>query len=264
MHPDVILSRTGLAQTEIRDRTRQLTPRLRRLLLLVDGHTSVAGTVERYGGLFGPDIGTLIDDLHSRGYLAGTTMTAAGDDAPLVPADTPLTLDAARERALELLATVVGPVGGRLGAGAARQMERLNGARDADGWRAALGELDAALPRLVGRRDLERVRTALAGLVAVQVEVASVPLTALPAALDQVRRRTLALLAESVGPVGGRMNAAAARRIERLEAVTTPEDLHAALSELESALPRLVARTELDRVRVTLGRLRRTAERAES
>ncbi|HMW28129.1 MAG TPA: hypothetical protein PKE44_01025, partial [Plasticicumulans sp.] len=111
MHPDVILSRTGLAQTEIRDRTRQLTPRLRRLLLLVDGHTSVAGTVERYGGLFGPDIGTLIDDLHSRGYLAGTAMTAAGDDAPLVPADTPLTLDAARERALELLATVVGPVG---------------------------------------------------------------------------------------------------------------------------------------------------------
>ena len=96
-----------------------------------------------------------------------------------------------------------------------------------------------------------------------QVEAASVPVTALPAALDQVRRRTLALLAESVGPVGGRMNAAAARRIERLEAVTTPEDLHAALSELESALPRLVARTELDRVRVTLGRLRRTAERAE-
>lgn len=266
MHPDVILSRTGLAQTEIRDRSHHLNPRQRRLLLLVDGRTSVAGTVERYGSLFGPELETLLDDLHSRGYLAGTAMIDSGTATPPPAgfADAPPSLAAARERVLELLASAVGPVGGRLGAGAARQMERIHGARDADGWRAVLADLDAALPRLVGRRDLERLRAALAGLATVRVEpVASAPAAALPDALEHVRQRTLALLAESVGPVGGRMNAAAARRIERLEAVDSAQALHAALVELESALPRLVARAELDRVRVTLGRLRRTADRAE-
>lgn len=254
MHPDVILSRTGLAQTEIRTRTHGLTPRLRRLLLLVDGRTSVAGTVERYGGLIGPDIEALLDDLHAQGYLApGATRTT--DSA--VPAAGPLALGAARQRALALLAATVGPVSGRMGAGAARHMERLSAAGSVAQWQAALAELDAALPRLVAKGDLDRVRTQLAALAPATVEaVAPAPSAGIADdRLDALRVQALAVLAGAVGPIGGRMNAAAARRVERIEAATTAGELRAALTELDTVLERLVPKREVERVRTDLAAL---------
>lgn len=270
MHPELILSRTGLAQTEIRERSHRLSPRLRRLLLLVDGQTSVAGTVERYGGLIGPEIDAMIGDLLAQGYLAGAAMQTTAAGVPSAPssartaADTP-TLAVARERALALLAAAVGPVGGRLGAGAARQMERLGAAGSAADWTAALDELDAALPRLVPRREIASLRVGLAALRAVQDDdpgaSPAVATTADSERLDGLRTQALALLAEAVGPVGGRMNAAAARRGERIGAAGTAAELQAALDELDESLPRLVGRRELERVRGTLGRLRRAVAR---
>lgn len=139
-----VLVKTAKGQEEIRTKAHKLSPRLRRLLILVDGRSTVGETLARLAVL-GDGLADQLETLLREGFLApldGTT----GALAPQAP----FNLDKAKGFARYVLLGSLGPVG-------ARRVERIDAATSAGELRAELDDLREVLPKLLPKRQAKQV-----------------------------------------------------------------------------------------------------------
>jgi hypothetical protein len=167
-----ILMQTAKGKEEIRTKAFNLSPRLRRLLVLVDGESTVAATLSRLAVL-GEDLEPALDALLADGYVAPRPSappldTLRCDDArvhrergpaplPATPAKatappTPLrfNLEKAKGFARFIVLGYLGPVG-------ARRVERIDAAGSAAELRAELRDLRDILPKLLRKRQAKEL-----------------------------------------------------------------------------------------------------------
>jgi hypothetical protein len=147
-----VLIKTPKGQEEIRTKAFKLSARLRRLLIMVDGHSTVGATLQRLAAL-GNDTETLLDSLVADGFLAPRvaaaqgTLSAAG--SPLF-SEAELNLEKAKGFARYVILGSLGPVG-------ARRVERIDAATSAGELRAELDDLREILPKLLPKRQAKEV-----------------------------------------------------------------------------------------------------------
>lgn len=165
MDPRQVLVKTVKGQEEIRTKAFNLSPELRRLLSLVDGHSTV-GTILSRRALLGDDLEAQLEALLAAGFLApGKAADAAAwqahpdrSGAPPAkgPAEAPppgsmrFNLEKAKGFARFILLGSLGPVG-------AYRLERIDTARTVGDLRAELRELRDILPKLLSKRQARQV-----------------------------------------------------------------------------------------------------------
>jgi hypothetical protein len=147
-----VLIKTTKGQEEIRTKAYKLSARLRRLLIMVDGHSTVGATLNRLSSL-GDETAALLDNLVADGFLAprnapppGTT--SAGGAA--FPPQAEFNLEKAKGFARYVVLGSLGPVG-------ARRVERIDAATSAGELRAELDDLREILPKLLPKRQAKEV-----------------------------------------------------------------------------------------------------------
>jgi hypothetical protein len=166
-----VLIKTAKGKEEVRTKAFNLSPSLRRLLLLVDGQSTVATTLSRLAAL-GGDVETELDALLAEGFVApqesraalssdglrdcarrGEQVPSLQDAPPTGRAPTPppaFNLEKAKGFARFIVLGYLGPVG-------AHRVERIDAARSAAQLRAELRDLREILPRLLQKRQAKRV-----------------------------------------------------------------------------------------------------------
>ena len=166
-----VLIKTAKGKEEVRSKAFNLSPSLRRLLLLVDGQSTVAATLSRLAAL-GDDVETELDALLAEGFVAPQESRAdldsesmhdcqgRGEQAPALqdvspPRVTPapplrFNLDKAKGFARFIVLGYLGPAG-------AHRVERIDAARSAEELRAELRDLRDILPKLLQKRQAKRV-----------------------------------------------------------------------------------------------------------
>ena len=142
-----VLVKTAKGQEEIRTKAYKLSPRQRRMLILVDGHSTLGETLTRLAVL-GDDIEQLLDALLADGFLAPR---GGGAPAPTaIPKAAEFNLEKAKGFARFVILGSLGPVG-------ARRVERIDAAKSAGELRAELDELRDILPKLLPKRQAKQV-----------------------------------------------------------------------------------------------------------
>lgn len=155
MNRNQILVKTPKGQDEIRTRAHKLTPRLRRLLIMVDGRSSVTDTLQRLQAL-GDDLEEQLAELLAQGFLAPAGAAAAVEQyaestvAAVIPQFAEFNLDKAKGFARYVVCGALGPVG-------ARRAERLDSVSSVGELRVQLDELRDVLPKLMPKRQAEQV-----------------------------------------------------------------------------------------------------------
>ena len=149
-----VLIKTAKGQEEIRTKAFKLSPRLRRFLILVDGHSRVEEFLARYGVL-GDDIEAQLDALVADGFLAPRN---AADNVVEIPQGAQFNLEKAKGFARFIVLGSLGPAG-------ARRAERIEAAKTPGELRVELDELREALPRLLSKRIAKAVWEQLEPLI---------------------------------------------------------------------------------------------------
>ncbi len=147
-----VLMKTAKGQEEIRTKTYKLSARLRRLLIMVDGHSTVGVTLNRLVSL-GDDTETLLASLVADGFLAprnGAPPGGASGGGAAFPTEAEFNLEKAKGFARYVVLGSLGPVG-------ARRVERIDAATSAGELRAELDELREILPKLLPKRQAKEV-----------------------------------------------------------------------------------------------------------
>ena len=161
-----VLIKTAKGKEEVRTKAFNLSPNLRRLLLLVDGQSTVAETLSRLA-LLGEDVASELDALLAEGFVASRLSDpdlGAGsfDDGqgkgeePLGPASATarppprFNLEKAKGFARFIVLGYLGPVG-------AHRVERIDASQSAAELRAELLELHDILPKLLKKRQARQV-----------------------------------------------------------------------------------------------------------
>jgi hypothetical protein len=147
-----VLIKTTKGQEEIRTKAFKLSARLRRLLIMVDGHSTVGATLNRLSSL-GDETAALLDSLVANGFLAPRNAPPPGTASPGGAAFSPqaeFNLEKAKGFARYVVLGSLGPVG-------ARRVERIDAATSPGELRAELDDLREILPKLLPKRQAKEV-----------------------------------------------------------------------------------------------------------
>jgi hypothetical protein len=146
--PQSVFAKTAEGQHEIATRERKLAPRLRALLILVDGQTSAAIIAEKASmlGAIAPMLAELaakglIVDMRAQKQPTAVTASASGSAAPARSA--PVSISEARRYAIDQMLALLGPGAdlftGRLEIAATREALLAEGERCMQALRGAAG-----------------------------------------------------------------------------------------------------------------------------
>ena len=168
----VVFIKTGKGQTAIDTRAGGLTPRVRRVLIMIDGHRSVD---DLRNMLAADDLTHTLGMLEEDGYIEMTAVTDSKSGKPaavqaqasitafksiLQQADDPTNLAKARNFMTNTLNAFVGALG------ASSLMDRVESARGHEELRAAYDEwYHAIVASRDGRREAESLRTKLLAVI---------------------------------------------------------------------------------------------------
>jgi hypothetical protein len=141
-----VLIKTAKGQEEIRTKAFKLSARLRRLLIMVDGHSTVDEIKSRLA-VFGDDMDAQLESLVADGFLAAQSGDPA---ASAIPHQAEFNLDKAKGFARYVVLGSLGPVG-------ARRVERIEAAKTVGELRAELDDLREILPKLLPKRQAKEV-----------------------------------------------------------------------------------------------------------
>lgn len=190
MDKAMVLLKTVKGLDEIQNKVYGLTPKRRRVLIMVDGRMTVAEMLDRLAAL-GADLEAQLENLLAEGFLApanaaiapapatapGAKTAADASAGPPVEAVIPqfaeFNLDKAKGFARYVVLGALGPVGGKRAA-------RIEQARSAGELRAELDELREVLPKLMPKRQAEQIWKQLEPLMLSITEAPSVPQVILP------------------------------------------------------------------------------------
>lgn len=166
-----ILIKTAKGKEEVRTKAFDLSPRLRRLLLLLDGESTVEATLSRLAVL-GEDLESALDALLAEGYVAPRQSASAPDSGrvddcrehdgrgPGPLGATPVAMTAHRPPLRFNLVKAKGfarfIVLGYLGPVGAHRVERIDAARNAEELRSELRDLRDILPKLLPKRQAKQ------------------------------------------------------------------------------------------------------------
>lgn len=182
-----VLVKTAKGKEEIRSKAFNLSPRLRRLLLLVDGRSTVGATLDRLAAL-GDDVESQLDALLADGFLSVQPLDrgiCSFDDWQAVAQEqlapdsgrrvaggarraSRFNLEKAKGFARFVVLGYLGPVG-------AHRVERIEAARNADQLRAELDELHEILPKLLHKRQAKQLWDQLVPLMESSAPAAPTP-----------------------------------------------------------------------------------------
>jgi hypothetical protein len=146
MNHSQVLVKTAKGQEEIQTKTHKLSPRQRRLLILVDGSSTVGATLSRLA-MLGGEIEAELETLLADGFLAPRDTLPAGIG---FGAQSEFNLDKAKGFARFVVLGSLGPVG-------ARRVERIEAAKSVGELRAELDDLREILPKLLSKRQAKEV-----------------------------------------------------------------------------------------------------------
>jgi hypothetical protein len=146
MDHSLVLIKTPKGQDEIRTKALKLSARLRRLLIMVDGHSTVEQMLSRLTAL-GDETETLLESLVTDGFLA--PRNGRGPSIALGQ-QSEFNLDKAKAFARYVVLGSLGPVG-------ARRVERIDAAKSSEDLRAELDDLREILPKLLPKRQAKEV-----------------------------------------------------------------------------------------------------------
>ncbi|TCT23898.1 hypothetical protein [Thiobaca trueperi] len=135
--------KTAKGQEEIRTKACRLPARLRRLLIMVDGQSTIGETIERLAGL-DDDLETHFSTLLAEGFLA--PRDAVPSIATALSEQPEFNLAKAKGFARFVILGVLGPAG-------ARRAQRIEAASTPGELRAELDDLRDALPALLSKRQ---------------------------------------------------------------------------------------------------------------
>ena len=135
--------KTAKGQEEIRTKTYKLPARLRRLLIMVDGQSTIGETMVRLAAL-DDDLETHFSTLLAEGFLA--PRDAAPSIVTVLSQQPEFNLAKAKGFARFVILGVLGPAG-------ARRAQRIEAANTPGELRAELDDLRDALPALLSKRQ---------------------------------------------------------------------------------------------------------------
>ena len=244
LHQVYIKTAKGLE--EIQSRTCKLSAHLRRLLIMVDGRSTAAELIGRLTAL--GDIQPALIELEAGGFIAHP---GSGSSAPSAasPAPSPgFNLGEAKQSIRSILLDAMGPA-------AAYRIECVEAVTTPDQLQIELDTLHDLLPKLLPRpqaeqawRQLEPVTLALERRSPSQAHSA-MPGTK-PAAATTLPSQPEFNLAKAKAVIRftllGALGPTAARRIERIDATTTPEELRLELDAIRDMLPKALSRRQAE------------------
>ena len=153
MNPSAVYMKTPKGLEEIAKRTFRLAPRLRTLLILVDGRSSSAELAEKAASLGG--IAPMLAELAAQGFITAAgapvaaSVAAATPGATQAPGGISRSLDDARRHAIDQILSYLGPGGDML-------TERLEKAQTRDALIAECERCRQALRAMAGAQKADR------------------------------------------------------------------------------------------------------------
>ncbi|MCB1777326.1 MAG: hypothetical protein KDI50_07810 [Candidatus Competibacteraceae bacterium] len=256
--------KTAKGQEEIQSRTYKLPFNLRKLLIMVDGHSTTGEIIERltalgHTALLGNMIPAFVE-LEAGEFIAfctsPTSQTAPASNAAggalsaasLAEQATapPFNLDKAKNFTRSILLSTLDPSAGQ-------QIERIEATATAEELRTELDAVHEMLPKVLSKRQAEQVWKHLEPIMQPLTEnarstasaspkIAPVTSPAVPQFnLDKAKHLIRFTLLGAMGP-------SAERRIERVEAAATPEALRAELEAIYIMLPKVLSKRQAEQV----------------
>lgn len=254
MELNQVYLKTAKGQEEILSRIHKLHAHLRRLLIMVDGRSTAAELIIRLTML--GDVEAGLAELEAGGFIASpaapasvapTPATAASNPAS-APAQPAFNLDAAKHVIQSGLLNALGPA-------AEYWIECVEVAATPEQLRIEFDAIRELLPRLLSPpqaeqawRQLEPVMLSLERWLtnrtknpALATPASGAPSLPAPAEfnLDKAKGFIRFTLLGVMGPT-------AARRIERIEATTTPEELRVELDGIRDMLPKVLSKRQAE------------------
>ena len=270
MELNKVYIKTAKAQEEIQNRTYKLSANLRRLLIMVDGRSTAADMTGRLTML--GDVMAGLVELETGGFIATLAprvpapAPAATPEPVSQPAQPAFNLDPAKHVIQSALLSAIGPA-------AEYWIECVEATATPDQLRIEFDAIRELLPRLLSPsqaeqawRQMEPVMLSLERWLANSTASAnpSPPAPGAPAPSTPAPN-ALAPDAPASGPAPpefnldkakgvirftllGAMGPTAARRIERIKATTTPEQLRAELDGIHDMLPKVLSKRQAEQI----------------
>ena len=258
MELNKVYIKTAKAQEEIQNRTYKLSVNLRRLLIMVDGRSTAADMTGRLTML--GDVTAGLTELETGGFIAtlAPRVPAPAPAAPPEPVSQPaqsaFNLDAAKHVIQSALLNAIGPA-------AEYWIKCVEATATPDQLRIEFDAIRELLPRLLSQsqaeqtwRQMEPVMLSLERWLANHAAGANPPPPSTPAPnaptsgpalpefnLDKAKGFIRFTLLGAMGPTAG-------RRIERIDATTTPEQLRAELDDIYDMLPKVLSKRQAEQI----------------
>ena len=251
MELNQVYLKTAKGQEEIQSRTHKLPAYARRLLIMVDGRSTAADLISRLTTL--GDVEAGLAELEAGGFIAPPAPVAPSPATPaanLAAAPPAFNLDAAKHVIQSGLLSALGPA-------AEYWIECVEASATPEQLRIECDAIHELLPRLLSPpqaeqawRQLEPVMLSLERWLANRAKIpapgtpaSGTTATALPAPaefnLDKAKGFIRFTLLGVMGPT-------AARRIERIDATTTPEELRVELDGIHDMLPKVLSKRQAE------------------
>ena len=266
MELNKVYVKTAKAQEEVQSRTYTLSANLRRLLIMVDGRSTAADLIDRLTML--GDVAASLADLEAAGFIATPApRTPSAETATPEPvsqttssAQPGFNLDAARHVIQSALLTAIGPA-------AEYWIECVEASATPEQLRLEFDAIHEVLPRLLPhgqagqtRRQMEPVMLSLERWLTNRANpsppppsppasTSPAPGTATPGTastsapaefnLDKAKAVIRFTLLGAMGPT-------ASRRIERVDATTTPAALRLELDGIRDMLPKVLSKRQAE------------------
>ena len=241
-----IYVKTAKGLEEVQSRTYKLSSHLRRLLIMVDGRSTAAELISRLTALGG--IESELAELEAGGFIVRPGPDPSAPDAAASAAPPTFNLNEAKQSIRSILLNAMGPAAGY-------RIECVEAVTTLGQLQVELDTLHDLLPKLLSRPQAEQVWHQLEP-VALELErrsssqahdvappdqsaSASVPSAHPEFNLDKAKGFIRFTLLGALGP-------SAARRIERIEATTTPEELRLELDAIRDMLPKVLSRRQAE------------------
>ncbi|CDH46090.1 MAG: hypothetical protein IPL59_07310 [Candidatus Competibacteraceae bacterium] len=238
MQLNKIYAKTAKGLEEIQTRIHKLPANLRRLLIMVDGHSTAAEMINRLTTL--GEVELALDQLATGGFIAVPASKSAAPDPAAPPAPPEFDLDQAKSLIHSILLAAMGPT-------AAHRIECVEATTTPEQLRIELEVIRDILSKVLSQSQAEQVWQQLAPIMPPLEQPASIPTqsttpvaTAVPTFnLDKAKGFIRSILLGAMGPT-------AARRIERIEATTTPEHLRVELDAIRDMLPKVISKRQAE------------------
>lgn len=276
MELNEVYIKTAKGQEEIQRRIYKLSASLRKLLIMVDGHSTALAMTERLTSM--GDITPALTELETGGFIASLTPAKPSPPAPvaipvakLLPStenpqsermllqniweidDNPsvlppgsssaasvpqsrFNLDKAKGFIRSILLSAMGP-------SAERRIDRVEATTSVEELRVELDAIHELLPKVLSKRQAEQVWKQLEPIMQPVAPLSSQ--TVLPTQhafnLDKAKGLIRFTLLGAMGP-------SAERRIDRVDAVTTAEALRVELEAIHEMLPKVLPKRQAEQV----------------